>query len=101
MQKIKTQGVFQILLKTESRKYTAFIFEGRAYQFCRIPFGIKTASNGFVRTLNTVLGNDFYNFLTIYVDNMLITSQTFDEHLEHLDKILTRLGDVGLFLKLS
>ena len=37
--------------------------DGRAYQFCRIPFGIKTAISGFVRAVNSVLGNKLSDFL--------------------------------------
>lgn len=90
-----TPGFLQIPLKKESRKYTAFTFEGKAYQFCRIPFGIKTASNGFVRALNKVLKGECEEFCTIYIDDMLITSETFLEHLFHLEKIFSRIKQAG------
>lgn len=91
-----TQGFLQIPLKKESRKYTAFIFDGRAYQFCRIPFGIKTVSNRFVRALNGIFKGECEEFCTIYIDDMLITSRTFFEHLEHLEKIFYRIQKAGL-----
>lgn len=96
-----TPGFFQIPIEKESRKYTAFVFEGKANNFCRIPFGTKTASNGFVRAINNVLGDELADSLTVYVDDMLITSKWFSEHLVHLDILFTKIGEAGLTLKLS
>lgn len=94
-------GFFQIPLKKESRKYTAFTFEGKSYQFCRIPFGIKTASNGFVRALNKVFDDEVSEFCTVYVDDILLTSQNFDEHLKHLEIIFNKIEKSGLTITLN
>lgn len=96
-----TQGFFQIPLEKESRQYTAFVLEGKAYHFCRIPFGIKTASDGFVRAMNNDLRDELADFPTIYVDDVLITSKSFPEHLVHLDIFFTKIGKAGLTLELS
>lgn len=94
-------GFFQITLKKESRKYTAFTFDGKAYQFCRVPFGIKTASNGFVRALNQVFDDEINEFCTVYVDDILITSKTFNEHINHLKKFFFKINQSGITISLS
>lgn len=76
-----TQGYIQIPLEKKSRKYNTFVFEGKAFQFTQIPFGIKTSSNGFIRRIISVFGDAFSDFFTMYVDDILIPSKTFDEHL--------------------
>lgn len=96
-----TLGYLQVPLTKESRKYTAFVFERKAYKFKRIPFGLKTASNGFIRAINSIVGNDLAEFATIYVDDILIASETFEEHIEHLNRLFTRLQDAGLTVGLK
>lgn len=96
-----TSGYWQIPLEEESRKYTAFLHNGTLYQFCRVPFGLKTAGSGFMRALRIALGNDFNSSVTSYVDDLLITSSSYDEHIDHLDKLFTRLILCGFTLKLK
>ncbi|XP_046422345.1 uncharacterized protein LOC124180641 [Neodiprion fabricii] len=95
-----THGYWQISLERESRPYTAFLHGSTLYQFCRIPFGLKTAGSGFIRALNIAFNNDFTTFLTPYVDDLLVASNNFKQHLEHLDLIFTRLKQYNFTLRL-
>lgn len=52
-------GYWQIPLHPESRKYTAFLYNSRMYQFYRVPFGLKTAGSAFIRSIAMALGDDF------------------------------------------
>lgn len=47
------------------------------------------------------LGNDCDNFALIYLDDILIASDTLEEHLQHLDTILERLNRAGFRLNRS
>lgn len=96
-----THGYWQIPLAKASRQYTAFLNGSSLYQFCRIPFGLKTAGSGFIRALNLALGNQFNDFLTCYVDDLLITSKGFEEHLCHLDLVFARLAKYNFTIRLS
>jgi transposase InsO family protein len=96
-----THGYWQVPLENESRCYTAFLHGSTLYQFCRIPFGLKTAGSGFIRALNLAFNNEFSNFLTTYIDDLLISSKSFEQHLEHLNLIFNRLQKHNFTLRLS
>ena len=92
-------GYWQIPLAKASRPYTAFLYGTRLYQFCRIPFGLKMAGSGFIRALTQVCDRDFDEFLTIYIDDLLITSTSFEQHLGHLQSVFTGLQDNNFTLR--
>lgn len=96
-----TEGYFQILLNEKSRPYTAFLFEGAQYQFRRVPFGLQTAGAGFIRALRTALGDDMDKFITVYVDDVMVASNTFNEHLTALRILFNRLRTSGMKFKLG
>lgn len=70
-----TAGYWQIPLHENCRRYTAFLFDGKMYQFCRIPFVLKTAGSAFIRSLSLALGDQLSDILTIYVDDFLFTTR--------------------------
>lgn len=96
-----TQGYWQVPLAKESRPYTAFLFDGKLYHFTRIPFGLKTAGSGFMRAVRMALGNECHNFLTCYIDDLLIADRTFNEHLESLEFVFSRLLKHNFTLKIK
>jgi hypothetical protein len=51
-----------------------------------VPYGIKNSLSVFIWALETVLGDDVVNDHVItYIDDLLIHSSSFYDHLEHLD----------------
>ena len=48
-----------------------------------------------------VLQGYLYDFCYIYVDDLILCSETFEDHLEHMEKGLARFADAGLSLKLG
>lgn len=96
-----TAGYWQVPLDEQSRQYTAFLFGSQLYQYCRMPFGLKTSGSGFIRALNIVFGQDFHHFLTYYIDDLIIASKNVQDHLIHLDQVFQRLVEHGFTVKLS
>lgn len=84
-------GFWQIELHPDSRKYVAFIFEGRNYQFRRLPFGLINSVANFIRCMNQILGQEVLKFTTIYVDDILIASNNWDEHCKRSEQVLEKL----------
>jgi hypothetical protein len=91
----------QIPLEKASRKWTAFQFEGQVYQFTRVPYGYRNALAGFIRELQVVLGADSGRHVLHYVDDIIIYSRTYDEHLRHLDSVFNKLTTAGFFINLK
>lgn len=89
-----TQAFWKIPLERESRKYTGFMFANQTYVFRRMPFGLKTAGASFTRAMNKALNDDALDYVIVYLDDILIASNTRDEHLEHIDNVLEKLGKV-------
>nr|AKD28118.1 pol polyprotein [Glypta fumiferanae] len=96
-----THGYWQVPLHKDSRPYTAFLFDSHTYQFCRVPFGIKTAGSGFIRALNFALKDDFRENISCYIDDILIGTDTLEKHVEILAGIFQRLKEYNFTLKLS
>lgn len=96
-----TNGYWQIPLAPESRKYTGFMIDSKTYVFRVLPFGLSTASSSFVRMISRVFGPEFDSFLIAYIDDILIISNSFNEHISHLKLVFDRLNEVGLTLKLK
>lgn len=96
-----TSGFLQLPLHVDSRKYVAFTFNGKNFQFRRLPFGTSVSTAHFIKAVDKMLGPEFNDFVTTYVDDILITSKSFEEHLEHIDRVLTRMREWGVTVKLS
>lgn len=88
---------FQVPLSESSREFTAFTVPGRGlYQFLRMPFGLTNAPATWQRIIDTVLGADLQPFVLVYLDDIIIVSQDFDEHLRILSLVFDRLLAAGL-----
>ncbi len=62
-----------------------------------MPFGLNNAPAVFqIMGLNLA---DAPDFVSVYIDDVLIYSKTLEEHLEHIEKVLRKLIEVGLKLK--
>lgn len=84
----------------DSRKYTAFQYRDRSYEFKVVPFGLKTSTIALVRGLDHVILGMGENIIT-FVDDTLITSENCRQHFEHLNETLTRLEDNNLTSNLT
>ena len=92
-------GYFQIDLEPDSRPYTAFTVGAEKLQFNALPQGIKTGVSQFQEIMNLLLGELQYEKALIYIDDILIFSQTFEEHLATLRQVLEKLKGANLKLK--
>ena len=88
-------------IRDRCRKYTAFMYEGRCYQFTVTPFGLSTSSAALTRGLDTVLNENVKKNTLIYVDDCLCYSDDVKTHLEHLEALLNNLNETNLTVNLN
>ena len=95
------KGYHQIRMDPDSKSKTAFTCHMGLYQYRRMPFGLINAPATFQRLMNQLFSGNIWNFVFVYLDDLLIVSRSFQEYLEHVEKVLTRLEEAGLRLKPS
>ena len=66
------------------------------FQYNRLPFGISSAPAIFQRCMDSLLQG--IPQVSVYLDDILITGSTMDEHLQNLETVLGQLHDAGLHL---
>lgn len=94
-------GYWQIPMSHEARKYTAFRTPRGLKQFKVMPFGLKNAPATFQRMMEEILGNLHWQGVLVYLDDVLIHGQTFDEVYDRLKEVLNRFYVANLSLNLS
>ena len=94
-------GYHQILVREDDVHKTSFRTHQGHYEFRVMPFGLCNAPFSFQALMNTTFKPFLRKFIIIFFDNILIYSQTFIDHLQHLDCAFRILKDDQFFLKLS
>lgn len=96
-----TAGSWKVTMEPESREHTTFITYGGPYEFLVMPFGLTGAPCTYQRLMECVLRGLTYKICLIYLDDILVYSRTFEDHLCHLRQVFDRLRHANLNLKPS
>lgn len=83
-------GYHQVVLDPQTRHKTGFSILNKQYEFLRLPFGLKNAPKVFQRMLEQIL-DGCESYTCIYLDDILIFSESHSKHLEHLKEVKSRL----------
>ena len=79
------QAYYQVPLERSSRKYTAFALPGSGlWPFTRMPFGLANAPATFQRLIDALFGSECEPYVFCYFDDIIVVTETLDEHLEWL-----------------
>lgn len=89
-------GFHQILIKESDREKTAFSINGAKYEFIRMPFGLKNAPSIFQRCVDDILRPYIGKFAYVYIDDVLIFSNSPEEHIEHIETIINALHSANM-----
>ena len=92
-------GYWQTEVHPDDREKTAFTTGTGLYEFNVLPFGLCNAPSTFERLMEVVLRGLQWNVCLIYLDDVIIYSKGFDEHLDRLSRVLHALKGAGLKLK--
>ena len=95
-------GYWQVGLKETDKAKTAFQVGSLGFYECnRMPFGLCNAPATFQRLMERCMGELNLRDCLIYLDDIIIFSSTFEEHLERLQAVFERLQQHNLKLKPS
>lgn len=89
---------FQKKLSPTSSKYTAFNTCFGTYKFSRVQMGLHTSPNSFQLLMDKVLRGLTFKSCLCYLDDVLIFSETFEQHMSDLQKVFSRFRQAGLKL---
>ena len=92
-------GYHHIALDDDAIKKTAFVTPLGKYEYLKVPFGLAQAPAYFQNLMNKVLNG--LHFTLAYLDDIIIFSETAEQHLKHIQIVLTRLKQAKLRLKKS
>ena len=94
-------GYWQVEMDPASREKTAFVTHAGLYEYTTMPFGLCNAPGTFQRLMECVLRGLNWQIALIYLDDVLVYSQNFEDHLHHLRLVFDRFREAGLKLKPS
>ena len=92
-------GYWQLPVHPNSRQYTAFVTHDGLYQCKRMSFGLVNAPSVFSRLMSRVLQGLAWDICLVYLDDVIIFSSTFEEHLVRLRQVFDRFREANLTLK--
>lgn len=96
-----TSGFYQMKLHPDDTFKTGFSTSKNHYEWKRVPFGLKNAPSSFQRLMSIILADLSPLQIGIYIDDIIIASKSFDEHLNKLKIVFDRLNKHKLKLKPS
>ena len=94
-------GFHQISLAESDREKTAFSVNNGKYEFCRLGFGLKNAPSIFQRAIDDVLREFIGKFLQVYIDDVLIYSESEEDHVRHIRLVLEKLITANMRVSLD
>ena len=93
-------GFWQMRIFEEDIPKTGFTTPFGNFEWVRMPFGLVNAPSAFQRLMHKVLGG-MSDFVLPYIDDIIIFSRSWEEHLRHLELVLQALRTANLKVKLG
>jgi hypothetical protein len=91
-------GFWQIRMALEDMRKTTLITKSGLYDWIVMPFGLKNATSTFMRTMTVVFKDLGDTFLKVFIDDLNVHNEKWEDHLQHLGAVLSKLREVNLKL---
>lgn len=91
----------EIRMKEGDEEKTAFLTRYGLFEYVVMPFGLCNAPSTFQAFINEVLREHLDVFCSAYLDDILVYSNTKEEHIGHVGKVLEKLSKAGLYLDIN
>ena len=92
-------GYYHILLTPAAARLCTVVFPWGKYIYKRLPMGLCNSPDVFQEKMSELMVG--LEFVRAYLDDILIFSKSFEDHLEHLEAVFTRLNEAGLKINAS
>lgn len=92
-------GYHQVAMSERDRPKTAFTTPFGLFEFLRMPFGVCNGPATFQRLMQATMSDLIFQVILVYLDDILLFSENFDDHLSRLEMVLSRLAATGLKVK--
>jgi len=94
-------GYHQFRVTEHDAWKTTFKTKQGLFEWLVMPFGIFNALTTFMRVMNDVFSHFLDDFVIVYLDDILVFSETWDEHVRHVKQVLDTLQREKLYVKMS
>ena len=94
-------GFTQLELDPEDVEKTAFWTHRGLFQFRRMPFGLRNGPSIFQQVMQGILSPYLWLFCLVYIDDIVVYSKSYEEHIKHLDLVLGAVEKAGITLSPS
>jgi hypothetical protein len=96
------KGFHQIRIKEEDIPKTAFVTHQGLYEYTHMPLGLRNAPACFQRAMDTLFAQELREgWLNVYIDDIIIFSTTWVEHLRHINIVCSRIIEFGFTISLK
>ena len=92
------KGYWQVPLSDRAKEISAFCTPFGLYQYKVMPFGLKNAPATFQRMVNKIVSG--IDGCEAYVDDLIVYSQTWEQHMEQLQQLFKKLSEAQLTVNL-
>ena len=87
-------GFNQIKVRSSDRKKTAFRWRNNVYHYVGAPFGFKNIPQDFQQIMDRIFTD--MDFVLVYIDDLIVASDSHEEHARHVQAVIERLNEVNL-----
>src|SRR5437870_13152582 len=94
-------GYWQVIMYPADREKTAFITKYGTYEFNIVPFGLCNTPATFQCLMNQIYKGIAYKYIVVYLDDTNVFSRTFEDHIQYLKEVFTRIRKARLKLNLD
>ncbi|GFU92836.1 retrovirus-related Pol polyprotein from transposon 297 [Trichonephila clavipes] len=91
-------GYFQMAVNPSDIVKTAFVTKNGTYAFRRMPFALSGAAPNFQKAIDIILKPVIGKFVNVYMDDVIISSPSFTQHVKHLEEVFRLLHEAWLTL---
>jgi hypothetical protein len=94
-------GYHQVRMKKGEEPKTSFKTHHGHFEFRVMPFGLTNAPATFQCIMNDILSPFLRKFVLVFLDDILVYSPTLQDHVIHLEQVLSKLREHQLYMKRS